>query len=265
MKMKQSMQLTLVYGLVISLTVGSALSARADDEQDKTPQEPPQIEQEQPADQPETPEQPQEPSETPQPTDTPEPANPPVKIDYDLLNLAEPPAQPTEETPAETPAPTPENNPPTETVVVPDNTPSEPPQVPPPAAPEPQAVACKVVVVDPVARTITVEASGQLHLLKIDRQVKIMKKGKLVSLDDVVSGQEVVVLARTETDGTIQVVSLAIGPGKVPAQAAGKGDTASGGYKHPLLNFPFSSFPNPANIGPVVDSTPVNPVVTPNN
>jgi hypothetical protein len=134
-----------------------------------------------------------------------------------------------------------------------------------PEAGESQAVACKIIVVDPVAQTITVETGGQLHLLKINPQAKIMRKGKLVTLDHVAPGQEVVVLVRPLNDGSIEVVSLAIGPSRAQIQAAGsnnKGTASAPGINTAAANFPFTVPGNPANN--VGDNNPIV-VVSPNN
>jgi hypothetical protein len=124
-----------------------------------------------------------------------------------------------------------------------------------------------VVVVDRTAKTITVEAEGQLHLLKLEPEAKIMKKGKLVTLDDVVPGQEIVVLARTTSEGVIQVVSLAIGPAKGKEQTAGKENSIGRANPNAKANFPFLNYRNPANLGPAVTPPPApltpGPVVTP--
>lgn len=123
------------------------------------------------------------------------------------------------------------------------------------AVADPLAVAAKVIVVDRTASTMTLEVNGKLQLVKITPQVRILKKGKLVSLEEITSGQNIVLLARPLENGTFEVVSVAIGPAKGKAQPAGGSGKALGvGFGQRVKdNPPFFNFPNPANqLGPVI-------------
>ena len=130
-----------------------------------------------------------------------------------------------------------------------------------PAVADPQAIPAKVVVVDHAAKTMTIEVNGKLQLVKINPQVRIMKKGKLVPMNEITAGQSVVLLARPLQNGTFEVVSVAIGPVKDQAEAAGPGGNGRGralgvGFGQRVKdNPPFFNFPNPANqLGPVVSA-----------
>jgi hypothetical protein len=85
----------------------------------------------------------------------------------------------------------------------------------------PTSYAGKVVVIDKLANTFTVEIQGQLYLFKLNPQSKVLRKGKEVSLRDLAPGQEIKLVIQQGVDGAIEVVSLTIQPGQTQAEAAG--------------------------------------------
>jgi hypothetical protein len=265
--MKKSLRYTLLISLVSTLTVGMRATPL---DEDSTPAKPAPSEPAPNQEQPDviapnqTPPTPAETERVTPPQPAPEEPTPAIQQEQPAPQDVPPPA----------PAPETEPNPPaTKEVSQPPGETTPPPtpvqndvQIRPagtnPATPagedfegqraEPRALACKVIVVDRVAQTVTVEMNGKLHLLKITPQVRIMKKGKLVTTDEITSGQEIVLLARALPNGTYEVVSVAIGPNKAQSQAAGnaygfgRGDRVKD-------NPPYFNFPNPANkLGPVI-------------
>lgn len=238
--MKKILQHTILAGLFLLLTSGFAPFATADEEGTPVPSDGTPI-QEEPADT-DTEIVPVEsiPAEPlTEPTD--EAFEEPVEVapEYEVI-----PSE-TEETLTETTSATEETVQPTATT---DPTPL-------PAVADPQAIAAKVIVVDRTANTVTIEVDGKLHLVKITPQVRILKKGKLVLLDEITAGQNIVLLARPLENGTFEVVSVAIGPAKGQAEpAGGRGKALGVGFGQRVKdNPPFFNFPNPANqLGPVI-------------
>jgi hypothetical protein len=244
--MKKILQHTILAGLFLLVTAGLAPFAMADEEGTPVPADGTPI-QEEPAD-----------------TDTEtgpvevvpaEPSNEPADESFE---------EPVEETPeyevvpAETQEPVTETAPATTETAVTEETiqptaTTDP--TPVPAVADPQAIAAKVIVVDRTANTMTIEVDGKLHLVKITPQVRILKKGKLVLLDEITSGQNIVLLARPLENGTFEVVSVAIGPAKGQAEpAGGQGKALGVGFGQRVKdNPPFFNFPNPANqLGPII-------------
>jgi hypothetical protein len=75
----------------------------------------------------------------------------------------------------------------------------------------------------------------------------------VVTLDEVTSGQQIVLLARPLDNGTFEVVSLAIGASKAQIEAAGNARSNERNRARPA----FGAFPNPAN--------KFGPTISPNN
>ena len=150
-----------------------------------------------------------------------------------------------------------------QTAPAPASTPSTP-TTRPASSSAPVVITGKIVVVDRNARTITLEADGKLQLVKVDPKVKMVNKGKLVTLDDLAAGQQVAVLTKVAADGSLQVVALSVEatPAQEPAGAGGNGkgnafglakNGGGGGGGGGNVNSPFVTFPNPANnLGPIV-------------
>jgi hypothetical protein len=86
----------------------------------------------------------------------------------------------------------------------------------------------KVMVVNRPEQTVTVEINGKLHLFKVTPQVKILRKGKSVTIQDVAAGQKISVIARVAVEGTLQVVSLGLDAIWTESQPAGRTDNAKG-------------------------------------
>ena len=92
-----------------------------------------------------------------------------------------------------------------------------------PAAPntEPSAVPAKILVVDKIQKTITVEVKGKLYLYKLSARTKFLKDGKEVRIEDLAAGQQII-LATREENGGFEVVSVNIGGSEYATEAAGK-------------------------------------------
>jgi hypothetical protein len=85
----------------------------------------------------------------------------------------------------------------------------------------------KVMVVNRREQTVTVEIAGKLHLFKMNPKVQISRKGKPVSMQEILTGQWISVVARSLDDGTLQLVSVGVDPGEQRAQPAGGGTSAN--------------------------------------
>ena len=249
--MKKILHHAILAGLFLLMTSGVTSFALADDEGTPSPSEgTPDIQEQQ---------DPAEPLSEEINSDTETDTNP---IDVVPLEpLAEPVTDPAEETSEYEVIPTEVTEPVTPEIET-ETTPVEPTATTDPtpavAVADPQAIAAKVIVVDRAANTMTIEVNGKLQLVNITPQVRILNKGKLVTLDDITSGQSIVLLARPLDNGTYEVVSVAIGPAKGQAQAAGNGKALGVGWGQRVKdNPPFFNFPNPANS--------LGPVVSPNN
>jgi hypothetical protein len=81
----------------------------------------------------------------------------------------------------------------------------------------------KVMVVNRAERTVTVEIQNKLHLFKVNSQVRIMKRGRPVTLNDIVAGQKVSIIARSLADGTLELVALGLDQSLTATQSAGRG------------------------------------------
>lgn len=126
------------------------------------------------------------------------------------------------------------------------------PEAPAPAAPKKpvqQQLSGKVVAVDKVARTITLQVNNLTYVLEIADSTRVSKAGKERSLIDVVVGEEinVTVLLRELPNGRVEVAVLSVDlSDTTEAQGGGKGPK----FSQPP---PFQNGPNPANVdGPVI-------------
>ena len=81
----------------------------------------------------------------------------------------------------------------------------------------------RIVVVDRVAKTVTVELNGKLYLLKVGSQVKLTKNGKAVSINDLTAGQSVAVSTRTTATGGVEIFSVNVEPNGQRSEWTGKG------------------------------------------
>ena len=117
----------------------------------------------------------------------------------------------------------------------------------------------KVVVVDRTARTVTVEIEKRLYLLKLSPNAKIVRKGRRISIAEVLTGQEVTVQLVEAAEGEVLVAKLNIEPPKAgaePAEPAGNGaDPAT----------PATPGVNPATPATPYNGSPNRPPVSPYN
>ncbi len=81
----------------------------------------------------------------------------------------------------------------------------------------------KVVVVDREAKTVTVEIQKRLYLLKLSAATRILRNGKKVSINEVITAQEITVQLMEGPGGEVLVTRLFIGPPSEESEAAGKG------------------------------------------
>src|SRR5688572_18124560 len=127
----------------------------------------------------------------------------------------------------------------------------EKPAAPTPAAPKKpvqQQLTGKVVAVDKVAKTITLQVNNLTYVLEIADSTRVSKAGKERSLIDVVVGEEisVTVLLRELPNGRVEVAVLSVDLSET-AEAQGT--------KGPKFNQPppCQNGPNPGNVdGPVI-------------
>ena len=126
------------------------------------------------------------------------------------------------------------------------------------AKPAQQNFTCsgKVVVVDREAGTVTVEVQKRLYLLKLSTESRILRKGKRVSISDLVTGQEITVELVEGPDGAVLVARLFIGPATAETEAAGKGAQAA---------TPADPGVNPATPATPYNGSPNRPPVSPYN
>jgi len=114
----------------------------------------------------------------------------------------------------------------------------------------PSTLSGKVIAVDKTIRSLTVEIQGKPLQVNVTRGMKITRRGKVTSFDEVVVGQQVS-LTFAEIQGKLEVVLVAIDGNPAPAEAAGKGGVkgSSGPPEtHPgNLPTPFPGNANPAN------------------
>ena len=143
----------------------------------------------------------------------------------------------------------------------PNTTPAPVPITAPATETAPVVVSGKIVVVDKIARTITVDVNGKLKLIKVGAKVKMVDNGKLIRFEELVAGQEVAVLTRDSSEGIAEAVALSVEPSHA-LEAAGKAKNdgknkdikaPKGGSSGNGNGAPFQNFPNPANnLGPVI-------------
>lgn len=113
----------------------------------------------------------------------------------------------------------------------------------------------KVVVVDRDAKTVTVEIQKRLYLLKLSGDSRILRKGKRVSINDVVTGQEITVKLLESPAGEVLVATLFIGPPtNEPSEPAGQGaepaTPATPGVSPATPATPYNASPNRPPVSP---------------
>jgi hypothetical protein len=86
----------------------------------------------------------------------------------------------------------------------------------------------KVMVVNRAERTLTVDINGKLHLFKMNSQVRFLKKGKPISLNDVAAGQKVSLVATKTDSGALNLASVAVDVQWIESEPAGRTENARG-------------------------------------
>jgi hypothetical protein len=125
----------------------------------------------------------------------------------------------------------------------------EKPATPAPKKPVQQQLTGKVVAVDKVSKTITLQVNNLTYVLEVADATRIAKAGKEKSLIDVVVGEEinVTVLLRELPNGRVEVALLSVDLAETTEAQGGLGNAP---FTKPA---PFQNGPNPGNVdGPVV-------------
>lgn len=116
----------------------------------------------------------------------------------------------------------------------------------------------KVVVVDRAAKTVTVEIQKRLYLFKLGANAFVVRKGKKVSVDELVTGQQVTLNLIQTATGDVLIASVYIGSSPSAAEAAGAEKGASDSQNSGGPRKPLTPIPAPASVGG-------SPIVSPYN
>ena len=117
----------------------------------------------------------------------------------------------------------------------------------------------KVIVVDRAAKTVTVEIQKRLYLFKFGPNATVVRNGKKVKIEDVISGQQITLQLIQTNDGQVQVAAADIGT-TTAAEPAGKSSSASGTTStDSSVNSPLST------AGSTAGSPAIRPTVSPFN
>jgi len=128
----------------------------------------------------------------------------------------------------------------------------EKPAAPAPATPKKpvqQQLTGKVVAVDKVSKTITLQVNNLTYVLEIADSTRVAKAGKEKSLIDVIVGEEinVTVLLRELPNGRVEVAVLSVDLSESTEAQGGRGKSP---FTQPP---PFLNGPNPGNVdGPII-------------
>ena len=122
----------------------------------------------------------------------------------------------------------------------------------PASKPTTQQLSGKVIAVDKINKTVSVQIGTQTYTLQLTDKTKVAQDGKEKKLDAITVGDEinVTVTVRETAGGKVEVVVVNVDlPSATAAQGSnGKGVGVMGGRPTP-----FQSGPNPANFdGPVI-------------
>ena len=115
----------------------------------------------------------------------------------------------------------------------------------------PTTLTGRVVFVDKSLRAVAIEVRGKVLQINVVSQVKLARRGKSVSFEELAAGQEVTVTFREGPLGHLEVVALSIEGSPNQTEAAAKPGQPS------KRNGPPDPFPgngNPANLGGGVHS-----------
>lgn len=85
----------------------------------------------------------------------------------------------------------------------------------------------KVIVLDRAEKTVTVEIQQRLYLFKLGSQAKILQKGKKVSPDHLLPGQQVTVQLIETASGDVKIASVNIGTSRNESEPTGAKKTAA--------------------------------------
>jgi hypothetical protein len=88
-------------------------------------------------------------------------------------------------------------------------------------SPKNAGYAGKVIVLDRAQKTVTVEIQQRLYLLKLGSDATILQKGKKVSPNHLLPGQEVTVELTSTATGDVQIASVTIGTTRNESEATG--------------------------------------------
>jgi len=131
----------------------------------------------------------------------------------------------------------------------------EPAPVPPApetGRPAAQHLAGKVVAVDKIAKTVSIQIGTQTYTLQLTAKTKIGQAGKNKNIDSITVGDDisVTVNVRELAGGKVEVVVASVDlPVTTAAQGGNGRGLGSGGGTPP----PFQNGPNPANFdGPII-------------
>ena len=118
-----------------------------------------------------------------------------------------------------------------------------------PKKPVQQQLTGKVVAVDKVSKTITLQVNNLTYVLEIADSTRVAKAGKEKSLIDVVVGEEinVTVLLRELPNGRVEVAVLNV---ELQQSTEAQGGRGNNPFTQPP---PFQNGPNPGNVdGPII-------------
>lgn len=114
---------------------------------------------------------------------------------------------------------------------------------------KPLSYEAKVIVVDRPAKTVTVEIQNRLYLFKLGPNASIVRKGKKVSIEDLLAGQQITLRLIQTTSGDVLVAGVEIGTSTGQAEAAGTGKAPSSGTPStafaPAPSATYSGSPRP--------------------
>jgi hypothetical protein len=141
--------------------------------------------------------------------------------------------------------------------------PTEPATKPAPAQPTvspPQGIPAelegKVVVVNRVDQTVTVEINGKLYLFNVNSRVKLLKNGRSTSFQNLLAGQKITLFVNQKPDGSLELMSLQVDPTPTGNEAAGPKAPGQppGSDKNSKIPPPFQNGNSPGNVERVVVS-----------
>ena len=112
----------------------------------------------------------------------------------------------------------------------------------------PTSVTARIVFVDKTLRGLAVDIKGQILQIKVPSSMKITKGTKLITLEELVAGQEITITYQESSRGWQEVVALSVEGTAEKSEAAGAPKTGDNAPS----TFPAS--PNPANLGGQVHS-----------